>query len=431
MAPPSRGGRNPSQRDPRSRAAVHDGPAARDTVESSGMSVPIGELLTRSHLVLDSWSHQRTFHRPGAGVSALYRIRAINRGGATLSLYAGATTSRTPLSAPAAVRTSLNGTPLSLWLHPYDPLLPSLAWALDPGQAAARIFERPQLTADGAGLRLAAYRPLRRAVVHAAVPGQNAYIKVLQLGQEKELILRHRLLAGTAVPAAGLVPPPGAAGTWPGGAVVLSELHGAPMLRALESGAAPGPEELSGLLDQLPEAALSLKRRPAWSERARAYGRSAAAVLPGQAGRISAMARKIEELTAALDPGPVVPVHGDFYEGNLLVDGGRITGVLDVDGMGPGHRVDDLACFTGHLAVLAELAPGSALEQALADYRQGFDAAAAAAGSSPEALAARAAGVALSLVPGARAGRLTRAENAAARLEAAAKLLSGSRGQDR
>ncbi|MFZ3452544.1 phosphotransferase [Arthrobacter sp. 7Tela_A1] len=430
MTPPSRGGRNPGRRDPRSRAAVHDGPAARHAVEGSGMSVPIGELLTRSHLVLDSWSHQRTFHRPGAGVSALYRVRAINRGGAMLSLYAGATTSQVPLSAPGAVHTSLDGTPLTLWLHPYDPLLPSLAWALDPGRAASRILGRP-LTGNDADLRLAAYRPLRRAVVHAALPGQSAYIKVLHPGQEKGLILRHRLLAGTAVPAARLVPPPGAAGTWPSGAVVLSELQGLPMLRALERGTAPGPEELSDLLDQLPEAALSLKRRPAWSERARAYGRAAAAVLPGQAGRISAMARKIEELTASLDPGPVVPVHGDLYEGNLLVDGGRITGVLDVDGMGPGHRVDDLACFTGHLAVLAELAPGSALEQALADYRQGLESAAAAAGSSPEALAARAAGVALSLVPGARAGRLTRAGNAAARLEAAVKLLGRGNGHGR
>ena len=51
-------------------------------------------------------------------------------------------------------------------------------------------------------------------------------------------------------------------------------------------------------------------------------------------------AARIIGLLPDTEPGPVVPSHGDFYEANLLVDGGEITGLLDVDAVGPGFRRD-------------------------------------------------------------------------------------------
>jgi aminoglycoside phosphotransferase (APT) family kinase protein len=48
-----------------------------------------------------------------------------------------------------------------------------------------------------------------------------------------------------------------------------------------------------------------------------------------------------------------VPVHGDLYEAQLLVDQGRFTGLLDVDTAGSGQRIDDLANMCAHLSVLA------------------------------------------------------------------------------
>ncbi|MGQ0573367.1 MAG: phosphotransferase, partial [Pseudonocardia sp.] len=64
---------------------------------------------------------------------------------------------------------------------------------------------------------------------------------------------------------------------------------------------------------------------------------------------------------AGAHPGgePLVPVHGDLYDSQLLVDGGRVTGLLDVDTAGGGHRVDDWANLLAHLSVLADegLAP--------------------------------------------------------------------------
>jgi len=393
---------------------------ARTLLEGSGPAVPIAELLTARRLVLDSWFHERTFDRPGAGVTALYRVVAVDPSGTRLNLYAGATTARAAAGGPV-LRTSLSGVPLFLWLHPHDPLLPDLPWALSPAEIGQQVFGG----AAGAGvnLKVTGYRPLRRAVVHAVAGREQAYIKVVLPGQAKGLRLRHEMLADSLVPAPALLP--GAGGR---SAVVLSPLPGAPLLHELAAGTGSiTAADLTGVLDALPESALALRRRPAWAERVRAYGLAAAGVLPGEQRRIVDLAEDIEALVTGLDPGPVVPVHGDFYEGNLRSAGGRITGVLDVDGLGPGHRVDDLACFLGHLAVLARLSPQSALPGRFAEIQAGFEAAAARSGSSAAALNARAAGVALSLVAGARAGRLDRQANAALRLAAAESLLERAR----
>src|SRR5699024_10359165 len=91
--------------------------------------------------------------------------------------------------------------------------------------------------------------------------------------------------------------------------------------------------------------------------------------------------------------------HGDLYEANLLMDDGRVSTVLDVDAVGPGHRVDDLACLLAHVSVLPHLAPRTypAVPAVLASWT-----ALSAQWVDPRGLHARAAGVVLSLVAGAR-----------------------------
>jgi hypothetical protein len=48
-------------------------------------------------------------------------------------------------------------------------------------------------------------------------------------------------------------------------------------------------------------------------------------------------------------------VHGDLYESQLLVDRGRVCGLLDIDTVGSGYRIDDVANFCAHLSVLAQV----------------------------------------------------------------------------
>jgi hypothetical protein len=49
------------------------------------------------------------------------------------------------------------------------------------------------------------------------------------------------------------------------------------------------------------------------------------------------------------------PVHGDYYESQLLVESGAVVGMLDVDTYGWGRRSDDAATMIGHLAVWASM----------------------------------------------------------------------------
>jgi Ser/Thr protein kinase RdoA (MazF antagonist) len=51
-----------------------------------------------------------------------------------------------------------------------------------------------------------------------------------------------------------------------------------------------------------------------------------------------------------------VPVHGDFYEAQVMVRDGHVSGLLDLETVGLGRRVNDWACLCGHLSVRQETA---------------------------------------------------------------------------
>lgn len=94
---------------------------------------------------------------------------------------------------------------------------------------------------------------------------------------------------------------------------------------------------------------------------------------PEQADRLHALAGALEAVDAARDE-PLVPAHGDLHEAQLLVQRGRISGLLDVDTYGHGRRVDDLATLIGHLATLATTTPRrAAVERYAARLLAGFD----------------------------------------------------------
>ncbi len=402
------------------------------------MSGPLTAALRPLGLVLRSWSHLRTHHRPGAGISALYRVEAVPRRGSagkaesSVQLQVGATTAGlTPEQSRRTVRGSVDGTRLRLWVHPRDPVLTGLAWATNPGAVARDLFAAETDEAR-ASLTLAAYRPLRRAVIRSTFDGSTAYLKVLQPGLVPGL--RHRLEAAAAagLPVPELLDPAGRAEAGAehrpeaDGVLVLGALPGRHLHQQLQAAPADvDPQLLLDLLAGLPAAALGFPRKSAWAERVVDYAAGAAVAFPQEAERIARCARDIDAVVRAADPGPVVPVHGDFHGGNLLVDvsrsGQRISGLLDVDALGPGHRVDDLACFAGHLFVFAAVNPRRpGLRAAAEHYADAF-----AAETHPAALYSRSAAVALTLVAGAAARGPAAAEQT---LAAAEELLARSRG---
>lgn len=362
-------------------------------------------------------------HRPGAGISALYSLR-------DGSGFVGLTTEQLPeseaytqLRIPGYELAPMGFGPLTItvWRHPDDPRLPGLATAAVPERVEETLGEGDVLTR----LETVAYRPLRRAVLRAtfstrppAAVERVLYLKVMRPDQADALVERSCILADAGLP----VPP--VLGHHRDGVAAFAEVPGTSLSRLImDDGAASlDPGQLIALLDRLPAPVMDLPLRPAWADRADRYADAARAALPQHERRITELEEGVLATLEAADRGPVVPTHGDFYEANLMMDGTRIVGLLDVDNVGPGRRADDYACMLGHIAVLPSVDERYRLiDTALDHFGSAFTQA-----EDPRAVWGSAAGVALSLIAGARVPGLEEEAwlpSAIGRLEAAESLL--------
>jgi aminoglycoside phosphotransferase (APT) family kinase protein len=104
---------------------------------------------------------------------------------------------------------------------------------------------------------------------------------------------------------------------------------------------------LVDLLDRIP--ATDAGGSPGPASRVAEHARLIGAVAPDLRSRLDALAAAMADVPAE----PVVPIHGDFHSSQVLVDGHRVTGLVDIDTAGMGARSDDFAGFLAHLSVLA------------------------------------------------------------------------------
>ncbi|WP_225752969.1 aminoglycoside phosphotransferase family protein [Actinotalea sp. Marseille-Q4924] len=372
--------------------------ARRERADQALLTGPDAEHVLRAVLDaegvrLSTWAVHQVHHRPGVGVTVGWTVRweqgegdAV-RGGEE---YLLGTTAPVPAGTARSTTVRIADRDVTVWRHPADPVLPGLATASDHALVAAALGLEPTQML----LELVTYRPLRRAVLRASTGTTTAYLKVVRPHTAGDLTRRHALLLAAGLPVAP-------AQDLGDGVLRLGMVPGRPLTDALAADGAAGvdPHDVLALLDRFPAALRDLPRRAAWSERLRHHTDAAATAVPGHAREIETVSRRVAELLRTSDAGPVVATHGDLHDANLLLSGDRITGVLDVDGAGPGHRVDDLACLLGHLSVLPALAPHvhrhvpAALPRWTAAFERDVDAV---------ALRARAAAVVLSLVAGAR-----------------------------
>lgn len=235
---------------------------------------------------------------------------------------------------------------VAAWRVRDDPDLVGLRSALD-ADAVAGLLTALGLPPDGVSLTLVAVRPRRRAVVEVRTPSVRLFLKCVRPAAVADLRLRH-----DACCASGLPVPKALAVDEGLGLLVLSPLAGTPLRSLLQSGAAalPPPAEVVDLLRGLARVDLALRARDL-RRHARGHGALLKAVLPSEAGRVDAA------LAAILDGprGAVGGVHGDFYDGQVLVQDGRVTGLVDVDGAGAGRPADDAGNLLAHLQVLRAL----------------------------------------------------------------------------
>ncbi|WP_433869784.1 phosphotransferase family protein [Saccharopolyspora sp. CA-218241] len=299
--------------------------------------------------VLD-WRVRHVDHRPAAGTTAGYRARVRWSGGAVTDEVLGACSGRLPAG---VARLSDGRTEIGMWRYPHDPDLPALPAAADPERMRGIVAELGLRTEEPPRVRLRAYRPRRRAVFQVDVPGTTVFVKVVRPAAARGLHARHRAAVEAGCPV------PDALGWTGDGMVLLAALPGR-TLRARLTGTEPVDLDVDGVLgvlDALP-AGLATTRRETWGQQAPHYAAVLAAAVPDLGPRARAVAAEVDHGTAP--EGPDVPVHGDFYESQLVVDGGRVTGLLDIDTAGTGERLDDAACLLGHLDVLTYRHPARA-----------------------------------------------------------------------
>lgn len=232
---------------------------------------------------------------------------------------------------------------VGVWVVPNDPELPGLPPVLDRATVS-------RLTADmGCGtsidsIRFRAYRPGRRAVVQAIGSQHSMFMKVVRPKAAKSLHEKHRHLSA-------LMPVPDSLGYSADlGVVVLPAITGADLRRVLRDGRAslPAPSEVAALIDDLPRP-LDDRVTKSPIEKLPRIAQLLSRVVPAEAERLS----QIVSTVGPDDRDADVPVHGDFYEAQVLVHNDRPVALIDVDTYGWGRPGDDPAMMIGHLNLLA------------------------------------------------------------------------------
>lgn len=243
---------------------------------------------------------------------------------------------------------------IGVWRVPYDPALPGLPAAVDNRRARQLLID---LGAEDGPVqtRLRAYRPGRRAVV--SVEGQRGlYLKLVRPKKIEALHEDHKRLPE------GLPVPRSLGYSRDLGLMALQAMPGRTLRDVLEdpSGELPEPAAVADLLLSLP-APPSGRERQSIIERVPELAEMVRRIVPGESESID----RFLELLGEEDIDDLGPVHGDFYEAQLLVENGSVVGLLDVDTYGMGRRGDDPGVMLGHLALWQTM---SSQPQRVVDY---------------------------------------------------------------
>lgn len=247
------------------------------------------------------------------------------------------------------------------WAFPFDPALPDLGEVLTI-EGARRLAEG--VVGFPCSIRSAAvhYRPRRGAVVRYEVrrrgrthdKPQELYLKITPPDVVERILSASRVLEGRQGDFALPVARPRA------GVLVFPKLDGVPLRSVLLDGEPPPADDVAGLIRVF--ATLRNPGTPGPPDAVRRLRRAVrllTVLLPERADHLRRMKNKISERIDS-DRPPRTVVHGDLYEGQILVRSGADLGVLDLDDLGMGDPAMDAANLTAHLASLAESHPNAA-----------------------------------------------------------------------
>jgi hypothetical protein len=311
------------------------------TTTPRGASPDADAALLSEALDIPEWALRPISREPlGAGTVAGFLI-----GGSGPSAGEVAYVDSSGLRVPEETGMVLEGT-ARVWMHPADPHLPALAPTAF-GDAAATLLAR--LGIEGAQLpEIVGYRPGRRAVLRVRTAERDVWVKVVRPRRIERVVSAHAALRDHGLPV------PAVRGWSPHGLMVLDAADGDPATEApwqpdrLLDGVSRLREVLAGIRLDWPARTSLRERMPWYLDRLRAQA-------PQRAAQLAAIDDAVDRIEPpTLDAGGAT-VHGDLHLGQLFLESGAVTGLIDVDTAGHGAPEDDSAAFIAHAAASALL----------------------------------------------------------------------------
>jgi len=286
-------------------------------------------------------------YRPQSDLVVRYRCDVRRAGTVVQDTVLAATTVAGPYAGTVPVEAETpDGATLSVgvWRWPFDPIITDLSTMVTPDLAGAHLAP---LVGGHPELEVVAYRPTERAVVRVRGPEREVYAKVVPPHAVEALAARHERLSAAGLPVPRLL----AQGD---GWIAMEALVGTTLRDRLKvgSGALPSPDRYRDLLDAL--AAVEVPGVAGVRSRiddAPHHAAMLATVLPSERDRLAEI---VERLGRGAEPAERTgTVHGDLHEAQLVVDDERVTGLLDIDDVGPGDPLDDVGILIAHLGFRA------------------------------------------------------------------------------
>jgi len=237
---------------------------------------------------------------------------------------------------------------LFAWM-PCDAELKSLTRMYRPGEREdllTRMFKGQAGWAESE-FTVLNYKPERRCVGKLTRPDGTAATAKFFSKREFDAI-RHSLKVLVRPP--GLIVPDWIGGSKGMRAMAFAWLEGEPLDRLLAAGefdtAALAGQAISRL-HASPQPHLDGREERAPAVVLDALSRQLGHLLPAHAEHAADLSRRISDWLSRR-VAQKVPVHGDFYDRQVVIDGCRV-GLIDSDSVGVGDRMGDLGCFLAHL----------------------------------------------------------------------------------
>ena len=287
-----------------------------------------------------------------SGAAIVAYVAGVRRADGTVTTeFLGATTGKRIPPGAAVVAGEYRGehVEVGIWAWPRDPALPALPTASSPVLLAELFREFGLSESSSLDIRPLRYLPSRHAVLEVHDGRFRWFVKVVRPSAVADLCHRHELTFRH-------VPVPPVLASTADGVIVLPEARGTALDSLITDGGAalPAPEALESVLDALPDELMSLEREPSHLELVEYHAgalRCAATDEPAVLARLTDVVEALLEVEAEREE--LVPVHGDFHEGQLFAENGVVTAVLDIDSAGPGERSDEWATLLAHLSAVA------------------------------------------------------------------------------